>query len=675
MKNEKNTNRLIHEESPYLLQHAYNPVDWYPWGKEALEKAVDEDKPIIVSIGYSACHWCHVMEHECFESREIAGYMNQHFVNIKVDREERPDVDQIYMDAVQAMGINGGWPLNVFLTPDQKPFYGGTYFPPQSWLQLLKNVVNTYSTKRKELINSAERLTEHIGRSEIAKFELAPEEKSWRNEEVIPSLKDLEQHFDAVNGGFQQAPKFPMPSLWKYLLRASGFTGQQDIRSHVIFTLVKMARGGIYDQIGGGFARYSVDAGWLVPHFEKMLYDNGQLISLYSEAFQQTGKELFREVVYDTIEFVERELRSPPGGFYSALDADSEGEEGKFYVWTKAEFVEVAGDDDPEFWNEYFNVTTEGNFEEGKNILTRRYGYEKIADKFDISLEEAKEKYTMIKNQLLERRKRRVRPGLDNKILAGWNGLMLSGLLDAYDAFGDQKFLEFALTNANYLVRDHIKDGRLYRTPAGSKNPVSGYLEDYAFVIKAFLSLYQADFDEKWLREANELTKFVNDHFYDTREEMFFYTDDISTPLISRKKEIFDNVIPGSNSAMAKNLFVLGAVMYNKDYTDRAENMISRISKILIQEPRYLSNWGQFYLMLSNPFAEIAVVGKEAKKIRKELASHYYPNRLFCGTISSSGLPLLKDKKATDGTRIFVCYDKTCKRPVSSSEEALKLMV
>lgn len=663
-------NRLINATSPYLQQHAYNPVDWYPWGQEALEKAKKEDKPIIVSIGYSSCHWCHVMERESFENDSIAEIMNEHFVSIKVDREERPDVDQIYMDAVHAMGQNGGWPLNVFLTSDQKPFYGGTYFPPQSWAQLLTNVAKAYENKRAEIEKSADELTNAIATSEVIKFELNPSDKPLDQSVLDEAYGSFEKRFDRRRGGFDRAPKFPMPSNWLFLLRYHHLTGNEDALKQVEVTLDEIAKGGIYDQAGGGFARYSVDADWLVPHFEKMLYDNGQLMSLYAEAYTLTNKALYKEVVYQTADWLEREM-TKAGGFYSALDADSEGEEGKFYVWTMEEFKEVVGKNS-ELMIEYYNLTANGNWEEGKNILHKTLSDIDFAEKHDIALPELRDIVEATNKKLLTARAQRVRPGLDDKILAGWNGLMLKGLVDAYESFSDKRFLEMALANASFIEANMYKDGKLYRSYKDGVASIDGYLEGYAYVIDAFTALYQVTFDEQWLSLANTLTQYAIQHFYDESEGMFYFTDDSSEKLIARKKEVFDNVIPASNSQMANNLYWLGLIMDDSDYQRISKEMLSRMSGMLADQAAYLSNWAILYANMSSPTAEISIVGKQAEELRNELFKTYHPNKVIMGAQDSSNLPLMKGKyPIREQSTIYVCYNKTCKLPVHTVAEAL----
>lgn len=670
MHSNRNPNRLIHESSPYLLQHAYNPVDWYAWGEEALQKAQQEDKPIIVSIGYSACHWCHVMEKESFEHGGIGKYMSDNFVCIKVDREERPDIDQIYMDAVHAMGLNGGWPLNVFLIPDGRPFYGGTYFPAQHWAQLIQQIIHAYHHNRQQIEESAEGFREALNESEIAKYGLGEVVNSDLSKilsfsQLETMYETIEKKFDTELGGISSAPKFPMPSIYLFLLRYYHLTKNENALNQVKLTLDAMAKGGIYDQIGGGFARYSVDAEWFAPHFEKMLYDNGQLISLYSEAYSLTKSELYKQLLYETIAFVKRELTSPEFGFYSALDADSEGIEGKFYVWTAKEFDEVFENEiDRNLARQYFNITSEGNWEHGFNILHLKMN-PSSTDNFDaLKIKEWKEK-------LFKARSPRIRPSLDDKILCSWNALMLKGLCDAYATFGEAEFLELALKNALFIDEKMNVNGSLFRNYKQGKATIPAYLEDYALVIQAYLALYQVCFEEKWLYKANTLTQYVIQHFYDPKEEFFFYTDTSSEKLIARKKEIFDNVISASNSIMAINLYQLSMLLDNRAYRLFAESMLLKINILLQKEVRYLANWACLYTYFLKPTVEIAISGADFKSFAQQLHQHYFPNKVMVGTASKSNLPLLEMRDAKpDKTLIYVCRNKTCLLPVSTVGEA-----
>ncbi|MFP4095220.1 MAG: thioredoxin domain-containing protein [Cyclobacteriaceae bacterium] len=686
MSDHKYTNRLSKETSPYLLQHAHNPVDWYPWGEEALKKAKKEDKPIIVSIGYSSCHWCHVMERESFENDEIGKFMNAHFVCIKVDREERPDVDQIYMEAVQSMGTQGGWPLNVFLMPDQKPFYGGTYYPPAQWVKLLQNVQQAFADQRDKLQESADQFALNLNHSDIQRYGIVQDEKTAASknfdEKLLKIYQKFSSNFDPEWGAMNRAPKFPMPANWLFLLRLHFYARdeqmKQQSRQHLELTLDRMAQGGIYDQVGGGFARYSVDERWFAPHFEKMLYDNGQLLSLYAEAFQLTKKPLYRSVMEDTIGFLKREMSNPEGGFFSALDADSEGHEGKFYVWTADELREVLGET-AELMMGYYNATEEGNWEKNWNILHRLEPDDAFAQKYELGSQELKEVVAESRRKLLEVRAQRVRPGLDDKILASWNGLMLKGLTDAYAALQQTEILELALRNAHFiadkLMRKQGNKASLYRSYKDGKASFDAYLEDYAFVIDAYVALYQLTFDERWLAYAQQLTAYVMDHFYDPEEGFFFYTS-TDSELIARKKELFDNVIPGSNSAMARNLYKLGLLLDESSYLEIAEQMLGKMTKLLETDPAYLSNWGSLYCEAGKPTAEVAIIGEKAREMSKPFLSLFYPNKLVLGTEKSSELPLLSERKALDEeTTIYVCFDKSCQLPVKTVEEAMKQLM
>ncbi|MCX2681516.1 thioredoxin domain-containing protein [Galbibacter sp. EGI 63066] len=666
------TNNLIHESSPYLLQHAHNPVNWYPWGEEALQKAKDENKLLIISIGYAACHWCHVMEHESFEDEEVAKLMNEHFISIKVDREERPDVDQVYMNAANLLTGRGGWPLNALALPDGKPFYAGTYFPKNDWLKVLNYFVDLKEKDFASIKEQAEKVTQGI--NSLDNVPLRDDEITFSIEDVDAAFKNMKSRIDFKKGGKVGAPKFPMPSIWEYLLQYSYLSDNEKALEAVTTTLDNMAFGGIYDHVGGGFARYSTDAKWHVPHFEKMLYDNAQLVSLYSKAYQRTKDSLYKKTVYETLKFIEREMTSPKGGFYSSLDADSEGEEGKFYVWTKAEIEAELGDDAPLFID-YYNVKESGNWEHGKNILFRKETDKEFASKNDISVEELQKNISEGKSKLLEARSERVRPGLDDKILTSWNALMLKGYVHAYRAFDDDKFLDSALKNANFLLKNAIaEDGELTRNHKDGKSSIQAMMDDYAFVISAFLDLYQATFDEKWLEKADVLTTYSIEHFFDESSGMFFYTHDDHSNLISRKMEIPDNVIPASNSEMAKNLLFLGNYLYNVDYYKKAKQMLNNVQDDVRQSPNFYSNWGMVEAHFIHPPYEVAVLGDDYENVRKELDRNYLPQVLLLGGKNEGNLELLENKLVEDQTTIYVCQDKICKLPVTEVSKALELM-
>ncbi|KUG06814.1 thioredoxin domain-containing protein [Solirubrum puertoriconensis] len=665
-------NRLVHESSPYLLQHAYNPVDWYPWGEEALRRAQTEQKPILVSIGYAACHWCHVMERESFEHEQIAQVMNERFVCIKVDREERPDIDQVYMDAIHAMGLGGGWPLNVFLTPETKPFYGGTYFPPRNWFELLQQIANAYGSEhRAELDQSAEEFARVLRANDLEKYGAKTSAKPVARQEFQTLLRNLVKRFDTKLGGTKKAPKFSMPVIWRFLLRAHALTGNNAALQQTNLTLQEIAWGGIYDQVGGGVARYSVDEEWLVPHFEKMLYDNGQLISLYAEAYQLTQDEQWREVVQQTVEFVHRELMSPEGGFYSSLDADSEGEEGKFYVFSLEQLREALGDEAP-LAADYYNCTAGGNWEHGNNILHRRYSDAAFAEVHQLTSGVVADLAAGWRRKLLEYRNQRVRPGLDDKILTGWNALMLRGLVDAYRTFHKPQYLELALQNAEFIEQNLRRGRGLWRNYKNGRATIIAFLEDYALLIDAYTALYEATFAERWLQRARELTEYVLEHFADEIESHLFYTDSTGEALIARKKELFDNVIPSSNSVMAHNLLRLGTLLDVPAWRGRAAAMLALVQDLAVKEPQHLCNWASLYLSQLAPLAEVAIVGPDAELFRRELSRHNLPNAVLTGSSTTSELPLLLNRHAADGnTTIYVCYNYTCQQPVHSVAEAL----
>ena len=663
-------NRLSSSQSPYLQQHANNPVDWYPWGKEALKKAEQEDKPILLSIGYSACHWCHVMERESFEDQDIAALMNEYFVNIKVDREERPDIDHLYMEAVLAMGVSGGWPLNVFLLPDRRPFYGGTYFPPTTWARLLTSVARTFREKRNDLVDAGNKITQALSVDELERT--GPGAGPASRTTLDTAFNRLKEQIDTEKGGTRGAPKFPMPSIWFFLLRYYLLTDNQEALAQTERTLDKMAMGGIFDHLAGGFARYSTDAEWFAPHFEKMLYDNGQLLGLYAEAYSLTNRNLYKETVHKIFSWTNNEMTNEDGAFFAALDADSQGEEGKYYVWRAEELEQLLKDDFP-LAAMYYGVTDNGNWEHGNNILHRKEDDEIFAKRHSLSIDHVERFKDRVAKTLLKERAGRPRPGLDNKIIAGWNGLMVSGLIKAWNALGEEIYLKSALKCAEYLVANLIDQNRLYRVGGRTEEKIEGCLEDYSMVTQAFLDIYEATFDEKWAHHANGLVNTAMEEFYDEKEGMFFYTSVRAENLIARKKEIPDNVIPSSNSQMAIVLLRAGLLFDNDNFRALALSMAERITALAENGPAHSANWLTLISMLTYPMAEVIIVGDEAEDFRKEMAKRFLPNKLLAGTTDSSDLPLLKNRKPVDGkTTVYVCYNQTCQLPVYSVEEALK---
>lgn len=670
---EKKANRLIHATSPYLLQHAYNPVDWFEWGEEALARAKTENKPILVSIGYSSCHWCHVMEREVFEKADIAAVMNKNLVCIKVDREERPDIDQIYMEAVQAMGVHGGWPLNVFLTPDQKPFYGGTYFPPDQWLQVIRGINDAFVNRREEVEQSAQQLVDHLSQQDISRFTKTrlPEKLEKGMEETF---RKMQEAFDKAWGGLNKAPKFIMPSIWRWMLRHHRLSGDVEARDHTVFTLKKIAMGGIYDQIGGGFARYSVDQYWFVPHFEKMLYDNAQLMTLYAEAYALTKDEEFKTVINETFQWLQAEMMDGHGGFYSALDADSEGVEGKFYSWTADEIRQILGGEAPLILD-YYSVKEEGNWEPGKNVLIRVQKEEDFLRKHALSSQEWKQRLEAAKDKLLVERDKRIRPGLDDKIITSWNAMMVVGLLDAYRALGDERFLKTALRNMQFLENELTEGLTLFRSYKDKRSHVRGFLDDYAYVIQACIGLYQATFDEYWINRAAVLLEHTIDNFYDSQDGFFQYARQDAEKLIASRKEIFDNVIPASNSVMAQNLYHMGIIFDREKWGVLAEKMVDSLAHLIISEPNYMSNWGIVYAEMKKGMAEVAFMGDDATDSARRFFTDFQPFALAMGAQKESRLPLLEGKQAIDNQlTIYVCYNKTCQRPVHDIDEARALM-
>jgi len=664
-------NNLIHASSPYLLQHAYNPVEWHEWNAEALEKAKRENKLILVSIGYSACHWCHVMEHESFEDFEVAEVMNKNFVCIKVDREERPDIDQIYMLAVQLMNGNGGWPLNAICLPDQRPVYGGTYFRKNDWINILENVSDLWKNEPEKAKNYAERLTQGI--QEAEKIIPSVNELEFTKEHLAEIIEPWKRHFDIDKGGYNRAPKFPLPNNWSFLLRYSFLTPDEASFTAVCITLEQMAMGGIYDQIGGGFARYSVDGNWHVPHFEKMLYDNAQLISLYTEAYQCLKFEPFVTVINDTIEWIFREMSAKNGLFYSALDADSEGIEGKFYVWDKVKFDEVVGED-AVLLADYFNVTDEGNWEEEQtNILIRIYEEEDFLTIHDIDAATLATKINTAKAKLLAERSKRIRPGLDDKCLTAWNAMMIKALAETAQALENKVYYERAKKAANFILDNLIMpDGGLYRNYKNGKASIAGFLDDYAFMIEALISLYEADFNEEWLAEAQSLTNYVLANFKDEENDMFFYTAANGEELIARKHEVMDNVIPASNSVMAQNLQKLGLFYDDENYRNKASAMLKSVLPRIKAYGSAYSNWCIQLLNEVYGINEVAIVGNNVQDVKNELNKLYIPNKITLGGTKSK-LPLLKDKQSEE-TKIYICRNKTCQSPVSTVAEVVKII-
>ena len=666
-------NGLINESSPYLLQHAYNPVDWQPWQEATLQKAQVEDKLVIVSIGYAACHWCHVMEKESFSDSAVAEVMNDNFVSIKVDREERPDVDQVYMDAALLMNGRGGWPLNIIALPDGKPVYAGTYFPKDNWVKVLDYFKEAYTNDRLKLIDQGKKVAEGI--TTMESIDLKLEEVEFTSNVYDKFYDRTILDIDLRKGGRRGAPKFPTPIVFESLLLTNYHSGKEKAIDAVNITLKRMANGGIYDHLGGGFARYSTDANWKVPHFEKMLYDNAQLVSLYSHAFQKTGDPQYAEVVEETIKFLNRDLRDKNGGYYSSLDADTEGEEGKFYVWGEKEVQNILGDQAESFIT-LFQINEAGNWEDGKNVLHKRQGgLENLAKQLNLDVSTVQTQLEESKEKLFRTRSKRVSPPLDNKILTSWNALMISGLTDAYFAFGNEEYLADALETGTFIMENQMReDGGLNRSFKDGKSSINAFLDDYSFSIEAFIKLYQATFNEDWLSAADRLMSYAKDQFMDKETQMFYYTSSSDDPLIARKMELADNVIPSSNSSMAHGLFLLGHYYYREEDIKQSKQMLNNMMEQIVDSPYYYSNWIRLYARMAYPFYEVAIVGEEADERRDDLFRNFIPNALIVGGKDEGTLELLANKLSEGRTMIYVCENKTCKLPVQEPERASQLI-
>lgn len=679
MNENKHTNGLINETSPYLLQHAHNPVDWYPWGEEALEKARKEGKPILLSIGYSACHWCHVMAHESFENEEIARLMNENFINIKVDREERPDLDQIYMSAVQMMTGHGGWPMTMFLTPEGVPFYGGTYYPPADrynmpgFPRVLLSVAEAYRSQTDQVANTA---TTMLG--ELRRMGLAEESRDVLTAEVLDNAsRRIVANYDRVHGGFGGAPKFPPAMTLEFLLQTQYRNHSDELLSIITETCHKMAEGGMYDQLGGGFHRYSVDAKWLVPHFEKMLYDNALLSRLYLHVYQLTRDEFYRRIAEEILDYVVREMTDSSGGFYSSQDADSEGEEGKFFVWSQQEVIAALGQPDSAIFSDYYDVTEHGNFE-GHNILHVKTSLEAVALKHSISVERANEILEASRLKLFDIRESRIKPGRDEKILTAWNGLMLASFAEASAILDREDYGDVARANATFLLSQLKKDGLLLRTHKAGESKLNAYLEDYANLIHGLVALYESTGELEWFENALELADKMVEQFWDDEAGGFFFTGKSHERLIVRSKEWFDNATPSGNSVAALSLLRLSLLTANDDYRRRATTVLRLMAD---QFRRYPSAFGftlaalDFYL--SSPL-EVAIVGTRPDSrldgLIRTFWRGYLPNRVLALCTNSfeaaaSRIRLLEGRNTLETQpTAFVCEGYSCKTPTLTAE-------
>jgi len=681
------TNRLANEASPYLLQHAHNPVDWYPWSPEAIEKAKRDNKIIFLSIGYSACHWCHVMEAESFEDSETAEILNTHFVAIKVDREERPDLDEIYMTAVQMLTGSGGWPLNVFLTPDLKPFYGGTYFPPEDrhgmpgFKRVLRILVSLWQERPEDVSHDAENIAQAI-QNQVAPSLLRA--GSLDESVFVRAAAELRTAFDPQFGGFGGAPKFPPAAAIAFLLRAHLHSCETDLLDMATVTLDKMARGGIYDQIGGGFHRYATDERWLVPHFEKMLYDNALLAQVYLEAWQATRKTFYRRIAIETLDYVLRDMADPCGGFHSAEDADSEGKEGKFYVWCPDEIKAVLGEKDGTLFCEFYGVTAAGNIE-GANILHVPNDPTEFARKRQIPIADLEQRLSLLRQKAREVRARLVRPGNDDKMIAAWNGMMISALARGTQTLGEDRFLKAAQRAADFVLRDMTRDGLLLRSYRGSSDGkaekgqarLPAYLDDYAQMANALIDLYEATFELRWLTAADDLSRTMVADFWDDKGAGFFYTSADHTNLLVRTKPYYDGVMPSGNAAASFVLLRLAKLLDHTEYAKMAETILTGSRGSFHNQPRAHLNLLCAADFKLGPTREIAVAGRPGSDATQKLLgvihARLLPNKILAcydpgapdAQVSQDRIPLLRAKTMIDGqTTVYVCENFVCKRPV-----------
>jgi hypothetical protein len=669
-------NTLIEESSPYLLQHAYNPVDWYPWGTEALSRAKNENKLIIISVGYAACHWCHVMEEESFENDSVAAVMNTNFVSIKVDREERPDIDQIYMDAVQLMTGSGGWPLNVICLPDGRPIFGGTYFPKEQWIAALDQLATLYQENPDKATEYAENLQEGIRQNNL--IQVNNDNRDINLAEIDSIVNKWSQNFDGIEGGVGKQNKFPLPNNYDFLMRYAFQKQDAELKAFVNLTLDKIALGGINDHINGGFSRYSVDPRWHIPHFEKMLYDNAQLIELYSKAYSLENKQLYKDAVYNTFNFLETELSDGQGAYYSSLDADSKNEEGHleegaFYTFTEEEIDANINSDQLVLFKNLYQVNSKGFWENGRYQLIQKESLNDFAINENIELEWLQETVSNWKNTLKELRSQKERPRLDDKVLCSWNALNIRANTAAYKAFDDNQFLEAALKTASFIETKLLsEEGSLYRNYKNGKVSINAYLEDYAQVISAYIELYQVSRDEKWIRLAKQLTDYCFDHFFDSESREFFFTSDMDPALIQRKIEMEDNVIPASNSTMAENLYNLSLIYGNSFYKKTSEQMLATAMPLAKSYGGAYSNWLNLALNHVGTYYEVAVSGPEAETKQKEFYGKYLPNTIIVAKESDSQIPLMQDRFSESETLIFVCIEGSCKLPEEKSTKAIQ---
>ncbi len=663
------TNALIDETSPYLLQHAHNPVDWYPWDEEVLELARKEDKLVLVSIGYSSCHWCHVMEEETFEDEEVAALMNENFINIKVDREERPDVDQVYMTALQLLTGSGGWPLNVITLPDGKPLYGGTYHTKEEWMQVLREISTLYKESPERAREYANKVAQGIQSVNLVE---KPNRATPMNREFLDRVfLNWKQTWDTVRGGQQGPQKFMLPANLNAIMEYATLTGSEEAEGYLELTLDKMAEGGVYDQLGGGFFRYSTDPEWRIPHFEKMLYDNAQLIGLYARAYKHFGKEKYRSLVAGTLDFLDREMAHPEGAYYAALDADSEGEEGRYYTWKKEELQAALGDDFERFAS-YYGISGENAMEDGKFVLHRSGPDSLFIQAQNLNPNTLDSLKASWSRRLMKLRSERVRPGIDDKVITSWNALLVSGLTEAYTAFGEDSYLEKAKGIYQFLQEYNHKRGRLVHTYKKGSRQEESFLEDYAYLLKAALDLYASSMDETYLDDARDYLKVIQEEYPDRESPMFRFRNDDA--LIASIVKTDDGVLPSPNAVIAASLLRLGHLDYNTSYLAQADAMMERILPNMERSPDLYGKWTSNLMNRVFPYYEVAIVGPDAGDLLKKFHTALYPNALLVGSPVESELPLFANRFVPGETFIYVCQNHSCKLPVTTVSEARELL-
>jgi hypothetical protein len=665
------TNELINESSLYLIQHAHNPVKWYPWNENVLKFALDNNKILLISIGYSACHWCHVMESESFMDEEVALLMNDNFLCIKVDREEHPDVDQLYMEAVQIINGNGGWPLNCFALADGRPFWGGTYFPKEKWKMLLNQIILLNKQTPFRLVEQANLIKNGI-LSNMNSFIQNKTENTTIDFNLY--YDTISYQFDNNKGGSINAPKFPMPNLYQSLLHYYYISNELEVISHIKLTLNEMAKGGIYDQLGGGFARYSTDVDWKITHFEKMLYDNAQLISLYVNVMRYEKSDCYKTIIIETLNFLENELQSKNGMYYSSLDADSEGIEGKYYIWTNEEIRENLGKN-TEIFNSYYNVTEQGNWENKQNILYLSDNEDYILKKYDLDKAQLNEIIRHSNDLLLKERKKRIKPSLDTKIIISWNSLMIKALIDVYSAFGDEKQYDLAKKNINSILDTYFsEDGKLLRIKDNRNKVIYALLDDYAFFIEALLAIYQVDADPKWLKTAKELVDFCLNHFYDESKGLFYYNSDFDDKLFLRNKELIDNVMPSSNSVLYNCIHLLSIILDDSNYKLIVSKGIQLLLHQIEKYPAAYSNWLRLLMTKEKKFYIVSIIGENAKEYAKLLSNNYLPDSFILFTQKESDSLHFKGKYVVNKTLIYICSESECYEVYENVDDAISFL-